>query len=271
MIHRSVACMNRIGSTYASLPRGGYLLRAVVAFSVVLCLWQAVSSLQLLPELFLPAPLRITQSIVSMLIVSSTWWDILTSIYRIGMGFLLSALVSIPLGMLLGTRKTIEAYIEPLVSFIRYIPPSAFVPLSILWLGVGEIQKIFIVFIGIAPYLVVLVADAVSHVRREYIEAAYTLGAQDTDIYRKVIFPASLPGIWDAMRLMIGAAWTFIILVEIVAATSGLGHIVIQAQRFLQTANVIAVMIIIGALGLLTDLLFKVAAHLLFPWVERIR
>lgn len=263
--------MNRIGEAQRSLSKGGYVLRAVAAFFVVLCLWQAASALGMVSSLFLPSPLRIAEAVTMMLSTASFWGDILASVYRIGMGFLLSALVSVPIGMLLGTRKQIEAYIEPLVSFIRYIPPSAFVPLSILWFGIGETQKIFIVFIGVAPYLVVLVTDVVSRVRREYIDAAYTLGAKDADIYRKVILPFSLPGIWDAMRLMIGAAWTFIILVEIVAASSGLGHVVIQAQRFLQTANVIGVMVVVGILGLLTDLLFKAVARFCFPWVERIR
>ena len=264
-------CMNRTNDLPSRYSKGGYAVRALATFVVLLVIWQSLSSFGNLPVFILPSPRDIVSAFGRMIFEGQFWTNTLTSIGRIALGFLLSVTVSLPLGILLGTKRSIEAYVDPFISFIRYIPPSAFVPLSILWFGIGEGQKVFVVFISIAPYLLLLVAEAVIHVRKEYVEAAYTLGASKSDTYWKVIIPASLPAIWEAMRLMVGAAWTFIVIVEIVAAQSGLGYSIIQAQRFLQTANVITIIIVIGLLGLVTDILFRVASRIWFPWVERIR
>ena len=166
-------------------------------------------------------------------------------------------------------NKRGEAFFDPIISFLRYIPVSAFVPLFILWFGIGELQKVLLIFAGVAPYLTILIFDVVANTKKEYAEAAYTLGASRNDITFRVVAPQSLPGIWDAMRLMMGAAWTFVILAEIKAATSGLGYLIMTSQRFLQTSNVIAAIFIIGILGLLTDLLFKFTRKKFFPWAEK--
>ena len=253
------------------IKRGNYLLKGLIGFSSFLLIWILLTSTGLVKPFFLPSPLMVIDAIIKLFVEFNLFSDILVSIYRILVGFILAVIVAVPIGILVGTIKSIEAYIEPVVAFVRYIPPSAFVPLSILWFGVGDIEKFFIIFIGIAPYLIILVADVVANVKNEFIEAGYTLGATTKQIYSKIIIPYSLPGIWDSMRLMFGAAWTFIILVEIIAATSGLGHVIVQSQRFLQTANVIAIIIIIGILGLITDYLFKVGYKKFFPWMERVR
>ncbi len=247
----------------------GYLLRSLSGLFVFLIVWASLTHFSIVSPFFLPSPIKTTDSIARLFAESDFLSDILISIYRIAIGFALSVVVAVPLGILVGTNKSIEAFIGPLVAFVRYIPTSAFVPLSILWLGVGEMEKFFIIFIGIAPYLLVLVADTVANVKNEFVEAGYTLGATTKQIYTDIIIPHSLPGIWDGMRLMFGVAWTFIILTEIIAATSGLGYVLIRSQRFLQTANVVAVIIVIGALGIATDYLFKAGHDKFFPWSEK--
>lgn len=253
-----------------SLPKGMYALRAFLGFSLFFALWSLVSYSGMVKPFFLPTPTQVLQSLALLVTEYHLLSDVLASLYRILVGFLLSLLVALPLGLMVGTSKSAEAFLEPLAAFIRYIPVSAFVPLSILWFGIGDSQKFFIIFLGVAPYLLLMVADAASQVRQTHIEAAYTLGATTRDLYRKVIIPSSLPGMWDSMRIMFGAAWTFIILVEIIGATSGLGHVLIQSQRFLLTSNIIGVIIIIGLLGLLTDFAFKKGYAKLFPWAERV-
>ncbi len=195
--------------------------------------------------------------------------DILISLQRIILGFLLSVIVSVPLGVYVGINKRGQAFFEPVINFIRYIPSSALLPLFILWFGIGELEKVLLIFISVTPYFVVLVYDAVANTKKEYIEAGYTLGANWNTVVFRIIIPQALPSIWDAMRLIISTAWTFVILAEIVAATSGLGYLIITSSRFLQTANVIAAIIIIGLLGLLTDLLFKFTYKKFFPWAEK--
>lgn len=166
-------------------------------------------------------------------------------------------------------QKKTEAVIEPLVAFVRYVPPSAFIPLIIVWFGVGEMGKVFLIFLGVAPYLTLLIADTVHAIRKELVEAALTLGATKTDLIFKVILPYSMPKIWYSFRIMFGAAWTFVIIAEIVGSSSGLGHLIIESQRFLRTDNIFAGIIVIGFLGILTDYFFKVTSKMLFPWTDK--
>jgi NitT/TauT family transport system permease protein len=185
------------------------------------------------------------------------------------MGFILSIVVAVPLGVLFGVSRKSEAILKPLIAFVRYVPPSAFIPLIIVWFGIGEIGKISLIFIGVAPYLTLLVADVIHSVRRELLETARTLGATKTDLIFKVILPYSMPAIWDAFRIMFGAAWTFVIIVEIVGSSAGLGHLMIESQRFLRTDTIFAGILVIGLLGILTDYFFEMSSKILFPWTDK--
>ena len=251
------------------ISKGQYLFLACLGIISLLALWAIASYSGMIRSLFLPTPTVVFNSAITLFRDLNLAGDILISLYRIALGFLLSVIVSILLGFYLGMNKRGEAFFDPIISFLRYIPVSAFVPLFILWFGIGELQKVLLIFAGVAPYLTILIFDVVVNTKKEYAEAAYTLGASRNDITFRVVVPQSLPGIWDAMRLMMGAAWTFVILAEIIAATSGLGYLIITSQRFLQTSNVIAAIFIIGILGLLTDLLFKFTRKKFFPWAEK--
>lgn len=247
----------------------GYISLVFLGVLLSIVIWSALTYTGIVKPLFLPTPTKVINAAVVLFTQFDLISDILVSIYRIMIGFALAVIISIPLGILVGTIKPVEAFLEPLVAFIRYIPPSAYIPLSILWFGISDIEKFFIIFIVTAPYMLLMVADVVSKTKKELIEAGYTLGATTSQIYTKVIIPYSMPGIWDVIRILSGVSWTFIIMAEIIAATSGLGHVLIQSQRFLKTDNVVAVMLIIGTLGLLTDYLFKYTYKKFFPWSEK--
>ena len=152
----------------------------------------------------------------------------------------------------------------PLVGFTRYLPYSAFVPLFILWFGIGDLQKFAVIFISVFPFLTIFVADAVANVKHEILESAYTLGASKKDIVWKVLLPAAMPTIWEAMQLLMGAAWAAVVIAEIVASKTGLGHLIIQSQRFLQTDKVITGILVIGLVGIVMDLFFRIT-YRLFP------
>ena len=252
------------------ISRGQYLLLVFLGIFLLFFLWAIISFSGLIQPLFLPTPLAVFDSIIKLFKDLHLLQDIGISIYRIFLGFILSVVFSVPLGIYLGMSKKGQAFFEPIISFIRYIPSSAFVPLFILWFGIGEMQKILLIFAGVAPFLTLLIFDVVANTKKEFIEAAYTLGAKRNDIIYRVIVPQSLPGIWDAMRFMFGAAWTLVVLAEIIAATSGLGYLIITSQRFLRTSNVIAAIFIIGLLGLFTDLFFRFTYKKLFPWQEKL-
>lgn len=249
--------------------RSPYLLLASLGIILPIALWAISSYSGIISPLFLPTPIAVVRAAITLFRNFNLTGDILISLYRITIGFLLSVIVSLPLGIYIGMNKTGEAFFDPLLSLIRYIPPSAFVPLFILWFGIGELQKILLIFVGVAPYLTLLTFDVVANTKKEYAEIAYTLGANKYDIAFRIVIPQSLPGIWDAMRLMMGAAWTFVVLAEIIAANSGLGYLIMTSQRFLQTGNVIAAVMTIGFLGFLTDASFKYTRKKFFPWAEK--
>ena len=243
---------------------------AVLSITIFAAAWFVIAGMEIVSPIFLPAPQ--TAAVAAAVLVKDfgLLGDIAASMYRIISGFMLACAVAIPLGLLLGVNMTLRAVVEPIIGFARYIPPSALVPLFILWFGIGDLEKIFLIFAGVTPYLAILVFDVVTRTSRDTIAAGYTLGANGLQIIRHIILPQSMPGIWDAMRLMFGAAWTFVVLAEIVASTSGLGHIIITSQRFLQTENVIAAVLVIGALGLFTDYLFAWSYRKFFPWAEKV-
>ena len=246
-----------------------YTVLAIFGLLIFLLVWSLLTYTGFVPSFFLPTPTKVLSAIVSLLIEGSLLADIFASVYRILFGFLFSLVVALPLGIALGVSRKFEAFTEPLIAFIRYIPPSAFIPLAIIWFGIGELEKVVILFLGVAPYLTLLIADIVINTRRELVEAALTLGANSKDIIIKVVFPNALPGIWDSFRIMIGAAWTFVIIAEIVGASSGLGHLMIESQRFLRTDNIFAAIVVIGFLGLATDYFFKITYKIFFPWTEK--
>lgn len=251
------------------ISRLQYIVLAISGLLVFLAIWSILSYSGMVPSFFLPTPTRVVSSLVTLFQKGELLSDIASSFYRILFGFLVSVAVSLPLGIAVGRSQRFEAFAEPLISFFRYIPPSAFIPLAIIWFGIGDLEKVAILFLGIAPYLTLLIADAVINTRKELMEAALTLGANGKNIIFKVVLPNALPAIWDSLRLMMGAAWTFIIIAEIVGASSGLGHLMVESQRFLRTDNIFAVILVIGFLGLLTDYFFKITYRVYFPWTEK--
>lgn len=246
-----------------------YVSLAMSGLLIFLLAWSLLTYTGLVKSFFLPTPTKVLSSIILLITEGSLLSDIFASFYRILLGFLLSLIISLPLGISLGISRKFEALTEPLIAFIRYIPPSAFIPLAIIWFGIGDLEKVAILFLGVAPYLTLLIADIVISTKHELVEAALTLGASHKDIITKVVIPNSMPGIWDSFRLMIGAAWTFVIIAEIVGASSGLGHLMIESQRFLKTDNIFAAIVIIGFLGLATDYFFKITYKIFFPWTEK--
>lgn len=192
--------------------------------------------------------------------------DIGITIWRVIGGFVLAALVAVPLGILMGAYKPIEAFLEPFVSFARYLPASAFIPLLILWAGIGEFQKLLVIFIGSVFQIILMVAIIVAGIRRDLVEAALTLGARDRGILARVLIPASAPAIAETLRLVLGWAWTYVIVAELIGSSSGIGHMIIDSQALLATGQMIFGIIVIGVIGLISDFLFKAANRHLFPW-----
>ena len=192
--------------------------------------------------------------------------DIGMTVWRVFGGFLLAAVIAVPLGVAMGTWKTVEAFFEPFVSFCRYLPASAFIPLLILWAGVGETQKLLVIFIGSVFQITLMVAVTVGGARKDLVEAAYTLGASNTGVVRRVLIPGAAPGIAETLRLVLGWAWTYVIVAELIGSSSGIGHMITDSQALLNTGQIIFGIIIIGLIGLVSDFIFKTVNRRMFEW-----
>ena len=250
------------------IPKSLYFILALSSFAFFLILWSILTYGRIVDPLFLPSPGRVFQAGVDLFSELGFTTDILNSVCRVMIGFIVAALIGVPVGLIMGTFKAAEALTEPVVGFVRYMPASAFIPLFILWLGIGDIEKVAIIFVGSFFQLVLMVAVVAKNVHKEMLETAYTLGVRRFQVIRKVLLPASLPGIVDTLRIIVGWAWTYIIVAELVASASGIGYMIISSQRMLRTGNIIFGILTIGMLGLLTDFFFKWLYNRLFPWVE---
>lgn len=256
----------KLNLKHSFTKNGKRLFPAVFGFFILFIIWSSLTYSGLIRPLFLPSPSGVLESTIDLFIHKNFLNDIFASVYRVFAGFIIGAILAVPLGLFIGTSKVFRSVVEPLISFLRYMPAAAFIPLAILWLGIGDVEKMFIIFIGTFPYLTLLVADVVIGVDTNLVSAARSFGASKKTILKEVIIPASLPGIWDSLRIMAGIGWTYIIVAELVAARSGIGHVIIEAQRYLLTANIITGLIVIGILGLITDLLFQYGYKKFFPY-----
>ena len=215
---------------------------------------------------FLANPLTMVNEGFELLTKHGFLFDIGMTIWRVVGGFVLAAIIAVPLGVLMGAYKPIEAFLEPFVSFARYLPASAFIPLLILWAGIGETQKLLVIFIGSVFQIILMVAVIVGGARRDLVEAAYTLGADSRGIVRRVLIPGAAPGIAETLRLVLGWAWTYVIVAELIGSSSGIGHMITDSQALLNTGQIIFGIIVIGVIGLVSDFAFKALNRKLFAW-----
>jgi len=245
-----------------------YWLFALAGLIVPLAVWWLLSSLDLVSKVFMPGPVDVFHRALTWASEDDLLHDIAISVYRVTVGWLLSAVIAVPLGLLIGTFRPVQALLEPLTDFIRYMPAVAFIPLVMLWIGIDEGSKIAIIFIGTFFQMVLMVAEDVRRVPTTQIEAAQTMGATRGEIIELVLLPAAKPALLDTLRVTMGWAWTYLVVAELVAANSGLGYAILRAQRYLQTDKIFAGIIIIGLIGLLIDQLFRWLHRTAFPWMH---
>jgi NitT/TauT family transport system permease protein len=252
----------------APLDRRLYLLIAAASFGLWLAVWWTVSALGLVDPLFLPGPAAVLRRFVSWLWDGDLLDDAGISIFRVTAGFLLSAVMALPLGLVIGAYRPVRAFFEPLLEFARYLPAVAFVPIVLLWTGIGEISKITVIWIGTFFQMVIMISEDVSRVPMPQVEAARTLGATGGEVVGLVLLRSALPAMFDTLRITLGWAWTYLVVAEIVAANNGLGYAILRAQRFLQTDRIFVGIIVIGLIGLCTDQLLRWIHRRLFPWAR---
>ena len=219
---------------------------------------------------FLPSVEQVVGKLIFLYADKNFLYDVAISCMRIFGSFFLASLIAVPLGIAMGCFANLRALVNPTVSGWRYLPAASFIPLLLVWFGPTETAKMGLLFLGVVFFLVAMVLDNTEAVENALIEAALTMGASRTRIVLGVVVPAAMPAIIDSMRTMIAVGWTYLVIAEIVGAQAGIGAVMMRAGRFLNVDIIMAGILMIGILGVLTDLLFRGLQRALFPWnVER--
>jgi NitT/TauT family transport system permease protein len=243
----------------------------IASIAIPLVLWWLVTTLGNVDPKFLPSPGQVIEAFSRLWSSGELLKDTVASLWRVGVGFSLAALLSIPVGVLMGSFASIRALLEPLFGLVRYMPAPAFIPLLIVYLGIGEEPKIALIFIGVFFFNSLMVMDTVKFVPKDLIESTFMLGGNRVATLFQVIFPYVLPGVLDACRINLAAAWQLLIVCELTAATVGLGRQISNAGRFLKTDEMFVGLIVIGVIGLSFDLLFQYLLRVSCKWASQKR
>ncbi len=261
--------MSTMSETFSPKGRikGVYVVAlATIAFVLIIAVWSVFTLTGEVDAFFLPPPTEVIKTAVSLFTQGDFINDILITVFRVMAGFIIAAVIALPLGLLIGTYAPFAAFLEYVISFVRYLPASAFIPLFILWIGIDESEKIAVIILGSLPQLILMIATNVRNVPMSMIEVSYTLGTSKTDVLWKIILPKALPDIMDTFRTVLGWAWTYVIVAELVGASSGIGFMIIQSQRMMNTANIFVGILTIGFIGMIIDILFKMFHKKYFFW-----
>jgi NitT/TauT family transport system permease protein len=243
----------------------------ITSIALPFLIWWAVSSFAQIDAKFLPSPSQVIEAFGRLWNSGELQKDTIASLWRVGVGALFVALFSIPVGILMGSFASIRALLEPIFGLVRYMPAPAFIPLLILYLGIGEEPKIMLIFIGVFFFNSLMVMDTVKFVPKELIESTYILGGNKASALFQVIVPYVIPGILDACRINLAAAWQLVIVSELIAATEGLGRRISVAGRFLRTDEIFVGLIVIGVIGLSFDLFFQAMIRFSCKWASQKR
>lgn len=260
--------MKNILKIRANISKHSKNIISIAFFVLLFAVWMVISWTKVVDEKFLPAPWTVLSDIINSTRDGTLISDVKISVYRVLTGFGLAVLLGVPLGIMCGCFTWFQSCIAPLCGFIRYMPVQSFVPIIVLYTGIGETSKITVVFIGALFQLILMVADDVASVPNDLINAGYTLGNGQFRTISRVIIPCILPRMMRSLRMIVGWAWGFLICAELVASNSGLGYRILSSQRFFKTETIFGSIFIIGLLGLITDFLFAFLIKVLFPWEE---
>jgi NitT/TauT family transport system permease protein len=241
---------------------------AMMAFSILIPLlcWFILANYSGINPTFLPTPFDVVSALGKLWEKGFLTKDIAASFTRVTIGFILSIIVAIPLGIMMGSFASIRALFEPIIGIVRYMPAPAFIPLLIIYLGIDEAPKIALIFIGTVFFNVLMIMDAVKFIPKDLIETTYTLGGSRGQVLTQVIMPYIVPSIIDTFRINMAVSWNLVVVAELLAATEGLGKRIVLAQKFLKTDEIFACLIILGLIGFTLDLSFRLLLRFTCKW-----
>ncbi|WP_413871749.1 ABC transporter permease subunit [Albidovulum sp.] len=261
------------GEIYGVPGQGDTLWLSVGSIAVLLFVWWLITAMGWVKPLFVPSPGAIMGKFADVWQNGFTNTSFLQHVWvstaRVFGAFVLACIIGIPLGILMGMSPVVRGIFDPPIEFYRPIPPLAYLPLMIIWFGIGETSKVLLIFLSVFAPVALGARAGVRSAAIEQIHAAYSFGATRWQVMRHVILPAALPEILTAMRIGIGFGWTTLVAAEMVAATSGLGYMVLSASQFLQTSTVIMGIVVIAAIAYAFDLLMRWVEARVVPWKGR--
>jgi len=241
---------------------------SIISMVVFLTVWEAVVRVGFVTPLFLPAPSMVLEDGIRLYERGEIWLHVSASARRVLIGFALAGSIAVPLGILLGASKFLKAIADPLLSILRPLPSMAWIPLSLLWLGITETQKYSIVFMGSFAPTVLYTIEATRSIDPVLIRAALNLGASRMSLMREVILPGALQPIISGLKVMLGIAWTTVISAELVAADKGLGYLIMHGREFFRTEQVLLGMALISMTVMLIDIAFRSVEKKITPWTR---
>jgi taurine transport system permease protein len=257
-------------SSYRRLGEGSSLALNAASIAGLLLLWWLASHFGLIKPLFLPKPETIwtafRQAAAGDLDSHSLWVHFLWSMYRVFLAFALAALIGIPVGIAMGVSRVARGIFDPPIEFYRPLPPLAYLPLMIVWFGIGELSKILLLFLAIFAPVALAARAGVKSAGQEQIQAARSMGASTLQVVRHVIIPSAMPEILVGLRIGMGVGWTTLVAAEMVAADAGLGKMVFNASNFLRTDVVILGILVIGFVAYVFELLMRWIERRVVPW-----
>jgi len=262
------------GEHFGAPGQGSAAGIATATVAVILLLWVVVSNSGLVKPIFLPTPQAVfakfvlvaTEGYAGATLLQHT----LTSLSRVFGAFALACATAIPIGVLMGVSRVARGVFDPPIEFYRPLPPLAYLPMVIIWFGIGEFSKVYLIFLAIFAPMAISARSGVRSVSIEQIHAAYSMGATRLQVIRHVILKSALPEIFTGMRIGIGVGWTTLVAGEMVASTRGLGFMVLNAAEFLASDVVIMGIIVIGLFAFAFDLLMRHLEKVLVPWKGKV-
>ena len=263
----------RPGEIYGVPGQGDTWILSVATIAILIGLWWLATTLGWVKPLFVPSPHAIIAKFQDILANGFTGTPLIEhvaiSTARVFGAFALACLVGIPLGLAMGMSPAVRGIFDPPIEFYRPIPPLAYLPLMIIWFGIGETSKVLLIFLSVFAPVALGARAGVRSAAIEQIHAAYSFGATRWQVLRLIVLPAAMPEILTAMRVGIGFGWTTLVAAEMVAATKGIGYMVLSASQFLQTPTVILGIVIIAAIAYAFDMLMRFVERRVVPWKGR--
>jgi taurine transport system permease protein len=247
---------------------------SMVAMLVLLLLWFVVTNMGWIKPMFLPSPQAVLAQFYQYLSGQANdrplWEHLLASLGRVFAAFVLACLTAIPLGIAMGMSRVVRGIFDPLIELYRPLPPLSYLPLVIIWFGIGELPKVLLIYLSCFAPLAMAARSGMRSASSEQINAAYSMGASYLQVVRHVVLPSALPETLVGMRIAVGFGWGTLVAAEMVAANVGLGQMVLNASNFLRTDIVVMGIVVIGTVAYLFDLLMRWAEHRLVPWKGRV-